>query len=153
MGGQHVTTHLNQLPRSVLLPDVHPHILFLCKNALSRSEKRVHFTTRGLRGTGLEFFTLPPSMWLSHPQVFLIPLATWTPEIIRQEDGPESFGLFTSYSLEYGVLQLFDDNSYEYCGPMDFCEEIVEAATKVDIVQYRRFVSKLPPRIISLAHG
>jgi len=93
------------------------------------------------------------SMRLSHPQVFPIPLATWTPEIIRREDGPESFGLFTSYSLEYGVLQLFDNNSYEYCGPMDFCEDIVEAATKVDIVHYRRFVSKPPPRIISLAYG
>lgn len=87
---------------------------------------------------------------LSHPQVFLIPLATWTPEIIRQEDGPESFGLFTSYSIEYGALQFFGDNSYEYCGPMDLCEEFVEAATKADIVRYRRFVSKSSPWIIPL---
>ena len=74
--------------------------------------------------------------------MFPIQLATWTPEIIRQEDTPESFGLFTSYSMEYGVLQ-FLDNSYEYCGPMDFSMEIVEVATKADIVRYRRFVSKL----------
>ena len=79
---------------------------------------------------------------LSHLQVFLIPLATWTPEIIQREDGPESFGLFVSYSFEYGVLEFFDNNSFEYCGPMDFREEIVEAATRADIVQYRRFVSK-----------
>ena len=70
-----------------------------------------------------------------------MPLATWTPEIIRQEDGPESFGLFTSYSIEYGVLRFFDDGSYEYRGPMPLCEEVVEAATKVDIIRYRRFVS------------
>lgn len=80
-------------------------------------------------------------MRLSHPQVFLIPLATWTPEIIRREDGPESFGLFVSYSIDYGVLQLFDNNSYQYCGPMALCEEIVGAATRVDIIRYRRFVS------------
>ena len=83
-----------------------------------------------------------PSSLLSHSQAFLIPLATWTPEIIRQEDGPESFGLFTSYSIEYGALQFFNNNSYEYCGPMDLCEEIVEAATKTDIIRYRRFVSE-----------
>ena len=84
-----------------------------------------------------------PSTRLSHSQAFLIPLATWTPEIIRQEDGPESFGLFTSYSIEYGALQFFNNNSYyEYCGPMDLCEEIVETATKTDIIRYRRFVSE-----------
>jgi hypothetical protein len=75
--------------------------------------------------------------------VFPIQLATWTPEIIQQEDGPESFGLFTSSSIEYGVLRFFDNNSYEYCGPMDLGEEIVEVATKADIIQYRRFVSGL----------
>jgi len=75
--------------------------------------------------------------------VFPIQLATWTPEIIRQEDAPESFGLFTSYSMEYGVLQFFDGNSYEYCGPMDFSMDIVEAATKADIIRYRRFVSAI----------
>lgn len=83
-----------------------------------------------------------PSMRLSHLQAFLIPLATWTPEIIQQEDGPESFGLVTSYSIEYGALQFFNNNSYEYCGPMDLCEEIVETATKTDIIRYRRFVSE-----------
>ena len=84
-----------------------------------------------------------PSARLSHLQVFLIPLPTWTLDIIRQEDGPESFGLFVAYSVEYGALQFFDNNScYEYCGPMDLCDEIVEAAPKVDIVRYRRFVSK-----------
>lgn len=88
---------------------------------------------------------------LSHPQVFLIQLATWTPEIIRQEDGPESFGLFTSYSIEYGVLQ-FSDNSFEYFGPMDLNEEIVEAATKADIIRYRRFVSKTTPWVAPLTH-
>lgn len=86
----------------------------------------------------------PPSFSCSsHQQVFPTPLATWTPEIIRQEGSPESFGLFVSYSTQYGALLFFQDNSYEYCGPMDFCEEIVEAATKSDIVQYRRFVSKI----------
>lgn len=86
-----------------------------------------------------------PSMQLSHPQVFLIPLPTWTPETIRREDGPESFGLFTSYSVAYGALQFFgSDSYYEYCGPMDWCEETVEAATKTDIIRYRRFVSETP---------
>jgi hypothetical protein len=75
------------------------------------------------------------------------------PEIIRKEDGPESFGLFTSYSIGYGALQFFDNDSYEYCGPMDFVEEIVEVATKADIVQYRRFVSETAPQIITTAHG
>ena len=85
-----------------------------------------------------------PFTRLSHLQVFPIQLATWTPEIIRQEDGPESFGLFTSYSTEYGVLQFFD-NSYEYCGPVDFTMAIVDAATKKEIIQYRRFVSETTP--------
>jgi len=80
---------------------------------------------------------------LSHPQVFLITLPTWTPEDIRREDGPESFSLFISYSIEWGALQLSDNNSYyEYCGPLDWSEETVEAATEADIFRYRRFVSK-----------
>lgn len=91
--------------------------------------------------------------YLSHPQVFLIPLATWTPEIIQEEDGPESFGLFTSYSMEYGALKFFGNESYEYCGPLDLNEEIVEAATKADIAQYRQFVSKPIPWVTSPAHG
>ena len=87
--------------------------------------------------TPLPFYAIEPL-----PQVFPVQLATWTPEIIQQEDGPESFDLFASYSMEYCALQFFDDDSYKYCGPMDFNEEIVETATKADIVQYRRFVSK-----------
>ena len=79
--------------------------------------------------------------------MFPIQLATWTPQIIRQEDGPESFGLFTSYSMEYDVLRFFD-NSYEYCGPMDFIMAVVDAATKRDIIQYRRFVSDITPWIV-----
>lgn len=88
---------------------------------------------------------------LSHPQVFPIQLAAWTPEVIRQEDSPESFGLFISYSVEYSALRFFDNNSYEYCGPMDFGEEVVEDATKTDIIRYRRFVSKTTG-IISVVH-
>jgi len=53
--------------------------------------------------------------------------------------------------MEYGVLQFFD-NSYEYCGPMDFSMAIVDAATKKEIVQYRRFVSKATPWIVSRTH-
>lgn len=70
-----------------------------------------------------------------------MPLTTWTPEVIQQEDGSESFELFTSYSIEYGLLELFDNNSYKYYGPMHMSEETVAAATEADIIRYRRFVS------------
>lgn len=78
--------------------------------------------------------------------MFPTPLATWTPEVIRQEDVPESFELFVSYSTEYGALRFFDDNLYEYRGPMNFYKDNVEVATKWDIVHYRRFVSETIPR-------
>lgn len=78
--------------------------------------------------------------------MFPISLATWTPEIIRYEDVPDSFELFVSYFTEYDALRLIDDDSYEYRGPMDFSEEVVEAAKESDIVQYRRFVSITNPQ-------
>jgi hypothetical protein len=100
----------------------------------------------------VRYATSPLPTPLSHLQVFPVPLTTWTPEIIRLEDTPESFELFVSYSTEYGALRFVGDGSYDYCGPMDFDEEIVEAATKADIVQYRRFVSKTP-ETIPTTHG
>jgi hypothetical protein len=99
---------------------------------------------------------IPPfclSTWLSHPQVFPISLTAWTPEIIQQEDVPASFELFVSYSTEYKALRFLGDNSYEYCGPLDFDEDAVNAATKWDIVQYRRLVSKGNPWSNATADG
>lgn len=85
--------------------------------------------------------------------MFPISLTTWTPEIIQQEDVPESFELFVSYSTEYKALRFLGDNSYEYCGPLDFDEEAVDSATKSDIVHYRRFVSKCYRWLVSIVHG
>jgi hypothetical protein len=68
-----------------------PHSIPL-QNALSRSEKRIHFTIGGLRGTGLKIPPFHLSTRLSHPQVFPIPLATWTPELSDKKTGPNPLG-------------------------------------------------------------
>ena len=84
--------------------------------------------------------------------MFLIPLDVWTPEIIKQQDVPESFGLFVSYSTGYQVLRFLEDGTFDYFGPIKFSDEIVESATEADIFRYRRFVSRITPSVISVTY-